>query len=124
MDPGGGGPLDRSMFFLKEYSTRLGGVETLLAKARGRLEEQSEKIEALEKAVDGLESSSRLLKNEWLDVLDRANRVMGRLTARIRKFESQNGPESDVEEVEKGPLPGGVHGTLVAMRRRRGVLSG
>jgi len=112
-------------------STRVSAVETALAKLevnvsvdRGVTQELLKRIDASEKAIEGLESSSRLLKNEWLDVLDRANRVMGRLTARIRKFESQNGPESDVEEVEKGPLPAGVHATLTEMRRRRRVLSG
>ena len=82
------------------------------------------RVEASEKAIEGLESRIRLLKNEWQDVLDRANRVMGRLNARIRKSEAQTEPEDD-DQVGPKPTPApGTHATLSEMRRRRGLLSG
>ena len=82
------------------------------------------RVEALEKAQEGQESTIRLLKNEWQDVLDRANRVMGRLNARIRKSEAQTEPESDDPVGPQGVAPPGNHATLAQMRRRRGLLSG
>ena len=95
---------------------------------RGGENKLLERIEALEKAGEGLESRIRLLKNEWEDVLDRANRVMGRLNARIRKSEAVSAPESDTEATPQAPAPPAVlgsHATLVAMRgRKRGVLPG
>ena len=91
---------------------------------RGGENKLLERIEALEKADEAQDSRIRLLKNEWEDVLDRANRVMGRLNARIRKFEATSEPESDTEPAPQGPAPVGAHGTLRDMRRRRGVLSG
>jgi len=93
---------------------------------RGGENKQSTKIEALEKAVEGLESRQRLLKVEWESVLDKVNSVMGRLNARIRKSELLSAPESDSVESPKGPAPPqavGSHRVLSEMRRRnRGVL--
>jgi len=112
-------------------STRLGAVEDLLAKVsvdlvgeRARTLVLLERVEATEKAGERLESTIKLLRNEWEDVLDRTNRVMGRLNARIRKSEAQTEPESDVQEGPKGVAPTGTHAVLSGMRRSRGVLSG
>jgi len=95
---------------------------------RGGENEQSRQIAALEKAVEGLESQLRLIKVEWESVLDKVNSVMGRLNARIRKFETPSAPESDGGDPTKGvapPLVLGSHSTLTAMRgRRSGVLPG
>ena len=95
---------------------------------RGGENKLLDRVEALEKAVEASESRIRLLKNEWEDVLDRANRVMGRLNARIRKFEGQNGPPVDDQVAPQGQAPEkpqGAHATLSAMRRRRsGLLPG
>lgn len=89
---------------------------------------QSEQIEALEKAVEALDSRLRLIKVEWESVLDKVNAVMGRLNARIRKSEAVSAPEGDTETDPQGVAPPqviGSHGTLTAMRgRRRGVLPG
>jgi len=90
---------------------------------RGRENKQLERIEALEKAQEAQDSRMRLLKNEWEDVLDRANRVMGRLNARIRKFEGQEKPPEDAEAPTEGQPPLGNHSLMQAMRRKRGVLS-
>ena len=90
---------------------------------RGGENELTERIIALEKAVEGLQSKIRLLKNEWEDVLDRANRVMGRLNARIRKSEATSATESDAEPVPHAAAPTeivGTHAQLSAMRGRRG----
>lgn len=95
---------------------------------RGGENKQSERIAALEQAVEGLDSRARLIKVEWESVLDKVNSVMGRLNARIRKFEDTSAPVSDAQGPTQAELPAGVpgsHGTLMAMRgRRRGVLSG
>jgi len=108
--------------FFKSLSTRLSAVEDLLAKvvdqAAGMIEEQSGRIEALEKAQEASDSRMRLLKNEWEDVLDRANRVMGRLNARIRKSEAQNDVVSDTDVGPQGAPPTGTHAALVARRGR------
>jgi len=95
---------------------------------RGGENKQSERLEALEKAVYGLESQLRLIKVEWESVLDKVNAVMGRLNARIRKTEAVSGPQNDEHEPPQPPAPVqvlGSHGTLTAMRgRKRGVLPG
>ncbi len=95
---------------------------------RGGENKQSERIAALERAVEGQDSQLRLIKVEWESVLDKVNSVMGRLNARIRKFEATSGPESDNEGPAHTPAPPSVlgsHSTLTAMRgRRRGVLPG
>lgn len=80
------------------------------------------------KSITTLESNERMLKLEWQDVLDRMNRVMGRLTARIRKTEASESSESDDLEVPKAPAPDtqatGTHSLLQNARSRRGLLSG
>lgn len=93
---------------------------------RGGRKKENERIDALEKAVDGLESAQRLIKTEWLDVHDRLNRVMGRLTARIRKSEALTEPESSDQPDPEGvaPPPGpvavtGSHALLSAARAKR-----
>jgi len=100
----------------------------MLGWTRGGRKQQSEQIEALEKAVEGLESRLKLLRNEWEDVFDRMNRVMGRLNARIRKSEAVAEPESDTEEVRRGIVPSqgpvGTHAQLMEMRRKHGLLPG
>lgn len=88
---------------------------------RGGENKVEERITALEKAVDALESRSRLIKVEWSSVLDKVNSVMGRLNARIRKTEALSGPESDEQDTPKGEapqiLPTGTHGRLARHRR-------
>lgn len=91
---------------------------------RGGENQQPERIDALEKAVEALERGSKVIRLEWEDVYDRLTRTMGRLNARIRKSESLESPESPEEVDPKGATPtgiqGGEHGLLVAMRARRG----
>jgi len=93
---------------------------------RGGENKLAEQITALERAVEGLESRQRIIRVEWESVLDKVNSVMGRLNARIRKFESTTAPESDDQEDPKGaasPIQGtGTHGRLAQMRGRHGLL--
>lgn len=100
----------------------------MLGWIRGGESKKSGRIAALERAVESQESQLRLIKVEWESVLDKVNSVMGRLNARIRKFEATTGPESDEQPTSQGTasLPiQGSHSTLTAMRgRRRGVLPG
>ncbi len=80
------------------------------------------RIEALEKAVEGHDSTLRLIKIEWESVLHKVNGVMGRLNARIRKSEAQETPEgADVVEATPAPAPGS-HRLLAHMRSNRGLL--
>ncbi len=81
----------------------------------------SERIRALETRLDALETHPKVLRNEWEDVLDRMNRVMGRLNARLKRA------EKDEPEDGKAPVsperPVGTHAILEAYRgRRRGLL--
>ena len=105
-------------------STRVGAVEDRLTKVeeRGGDLRLLERVEALEKADEGHDSRLRLIKTEWEDVLDRVNRVMGRLNARIRKSEAANEPESDTPTGPQGLPSPGSHTVLKAMRGRHGVL--
>ncbi len=116
--------------FLQKIRTRLEAVETLGAKLelqrtldRGGADVLLERIAALEKAYESQDSRLRLLKVEWESVLDKVNSVMGRLNARIRKFESQDPPEDPKPQEESGGYPGGSHALLSTMRGKRGVLS-
>jgi len=88
-----------------------GGEKRLLAR-----------VEALEKAVEGHESTLRLIKIEWESVLHKVNGVMGRLNARIRKNEAQE--PSEEQPVAEGPrgLVHGSHSLLTSMRGKHGVL--
>lgn len=116
---GGGGSKNSILreFFLGRYGYMWirGGRNKLL-----------ERIEALERAVEGQKSAWRLLQLEWEAVFDKLNRTMGRLNARIRKSGSTSEPESPSEDRSDTPAPPpqgvGTHGTLVEMRRNRGVL--
>jgi len=78
-------------------------------------------IDAIEKAVEGLESRLKLMRGEWEEVHDRVNRVMGRLNARIRKVGSTEAPEDDAATTPQAVPPLGhviaTHGDL--LRRRR-----
>jgi len=91
---------------------------------RGGENKHLERIEALEKALEGQNSALKVIRIEWEDVFDRMNRVMGRLNARIRKSESVQAPESDTEATPQAEMPFGpqvgTHAMLDAMRRRRG----
>jgi len=90
---------------------------------RGGRKKENERITALEQAVEGLQSSNRLLKLEWEAVFDKLNRTMGRLNARIRRDASQNEPESNAED-SPAPTPRvGTHDQLQAHRSRHGLLS-
>ena len=91
---------------------------------RGGRKKEKDAIEALEKAMQSLESSNRLMKIEWESVLHKMNQVMGRLNARIRKAEAQETPH---EAEDREPTPGprlGNHATLRQMRGRHGLLPG
>ena len=91
------------------------------SKGGGRKKE-NERIEALEKAQERLDTQGRDLKLEWEMTFDKLSRLMGRLNARIRKSEAQNGPEND-EQPEQGatplPSPSGVHARMDMHRRRQ-----
>ena len=93
---------------------------------RGGEDKRFARIVALERAVESQDSKLRLIKVEWESVLDKVNSVMGRLNARIRKFEATSSPESDEQDPVQGqvsPPAHGSHATLTAMRGRgRGVL--
>lgn len=93
---------------------------------RGGENRASGRLDAVEKAVEGLESRQKLMRGEWEEVHDRVNRVMGRLNARIRKVGASDSPESDEPEAPKGaatPRMGtGTHGRLSEMRAKYGVL--
>jgi len=90
---------------------------------RGGETKHLERIEALEKRLESLESAARLLKSEWIDTYDRLNRVMGRLNARIRKNKALEGSESDDQETPNTvapPLSGtGTHDMLAMHRAQR-----
>jgi len=89
---------------------------------RGRRKKEKDAIEALEKALERLESGQRLMKIEWESVLHKMNQVMGRLNARIRKAEAQEAPDDGAVD-ENPPAPRtGSHGTLRSMRGRHGLL--
>ncbi len=107
-------------------STRLGAVETSLAKVeiehRAMLEKLVDRIAALEKGEEGLDSRLRLIKVEWESVLDKVNAVMGRLNARIRKSEAHIEPESDTEPPPQALPSPGSHSVLAHMRSKRGLL--
>jgi hypothetical protein len=91
---------------------------------RGGENRNLERIEAIEKAIEGHNSALKVIRIEWEDVFDRMNRVMGRLNARIRKSEGAQAPESDAEATPQAEMPfgapSGTHAMLDAMRRRRG----
>lgn len=95
---------------------------------RGGRKKEDERIKALERAVESLESKNRMLKVEWESVLDKVNSVMGRLNARIRKHEALSPPENNTDVSPQPPplpSPAGNHATMSAMRgRHRGVLPG
>jgi len=119
MDPGGGGPVRATCCKTSTWGYYVGWW-------RGGRKKENERITALEKAVEAQDSRIRLLKNEWEDVLDRANRVMGRLNARIRKFTKEDASEEATETTET-PAEGlravpGSHAVLSGMRGKRGVL--
>lgn len=94
---------------------------------RGGRKQLEERIAALERAVEGLDSGRRLLTLEWESVFDKLNRTMGRLNARIRKADAVTEPESDEREpAGAAPLGDqqvtGTHGVLSEMRKRSGLL--
>ena len=96
---------------------------------RGGRKHQTERIEALEKAVEGLKSERRHLVLEWESVFDKLNRTMGRLNARIRKSDALSDPpepeQTDAQPVAPPPMQlVGTHATLSQRRIRRGLLSG
>lgn len=87
------------------------------------------RLEALEKSQERLERLPKLLQAEWEDQLDRMNRVMGRLNARIKvanQAQTDEPPPSNAEAAPEAPTPLlGTHERLQAMRRRRhGLLPG
>lgn len=88
---------------------------------RGGGKELLATVTALKTAQDSLASEIRLLKNEWEDVLDRTNRVMGRLNARIKKSEAVSEPENETQ-APQGAEVSGKHAVLAAMRGGARVL--
>ncbi len=95
---------------------------------RGGRKQLLERLDALEKAVEGHRSGLKAIRLEWEDVYDRVNRTMGRLNARIRKSEAVSSPESNAEETTQpvAPPPGriGTHAVLREMRAKHGLLPG
>jgi len=92
---------------------------------RGGRKQDKERFAALEKAVEGLNRDSKVIRLEWEDVYDRVTRTMGRLNARIRKAEQVAEPEGALEtETVPAPLEvpvaTGTHAQLVQARSRRG----
>ena len=89
---------------------------------RGGRKKELERLEALERAQEGLDSRLRLIKIEWESVLHKVNGVMGRLNARIRKNEAQEEPEGPGPEIHQTPPAAGSHAVLAHMRSKRGLL--
>jgi len=78
-------------------------------------------IEAIRKAQERLERVPKQLQLEWEDTLDRINRVVGRLNARIRTTQKAEDEETPKEEAQ---VPSrGDHDLLSSFRRKRGILS-
>lgn len=94
---------------------------------RGGRKEDLGKITDLERAVDGLASTVRLLKTEWEDTLNRLNRIASRLNARDRREKGKQDHEDASGdpngEAPRAQHPLGTHAQLNQMRRGRGVLS-
>lgn len=92
----------------------------------GGRKKEKERITALEQALEALKTGNKLIRTEWEDTLDRMNRIMGRLNARIRRSESkEEAPESDAglsAELEGGLHKTGTHAVLAEMRSRSGIL--
>lgn len=112
------------MFFRRgnPYEERLEALklfaENRLDAVRDELRSVSSKIEALESRLDGLETAPKLLRTEWEDTLDRLNRIMGRLNARLKRAESDEQPPQGTTPAPDPML--GHHGLLERARRRRG----
>lgn len=92
----------------------------MLGWTAGGRKKENERIEALERAQERIESSIRLLKTEWIDTYERMNKVMGRLNARIRKAADEVPAEEHPAQEPTGPGPVGTHALLTAARARRG----
>lgn len=93
------------------------------SQTRARLEKLEDDFLALRLAHEALERQPKLLRNEWEDTLDRMNRVMGRLTARI-KAAATSDPTGDEVPPADGlppppPQPTGHHERMQLKRARR-----
>lgn len=101
---------------------------TWLREGRGGRKQQFERITALEQAMDAHTTTLKVVRTEWEDYLDRMNKVMGRLNARIRRSGGEKTDEDRPEETtepQEGARGGtGTHGVLQRMRARGNVLSG
>jgi len=93
---------------------------------RGGRKQDTERIAAIEKRLEGLDSGFKTIRVEWEDVYDRLMKVMGRLNARIRKSEAGTAPESDDHVDGQAPAPPaglvaltGSHSLLAAARANR-----
>lgn len=82
-------------------------------------------LKGLSDRLDSVERQPKLLQMEWESTLDKMNRVMGRLNARIRKADElgidDKPPDRPQEEVPPETLPG-AHRTLRMARARHGLL--
>jgi len=91
----------------------------------GGRKKEKERIDALEKRLERLESGFRTIRMEWEDVYDRLMKVMGRLNARIRKSEGVEAPQGDTQPTSDGLAPPfavtGSHAVLTAARASRKV---
>lgn len=89
---------------------------------RARLDKLQADFEAFKIALEALERQPKLLRNEWEDTLDRINRVMGRLNARIKAAsapENEQLPEGDTQSSPPAQRQTGTHDRLRAFRARR-----
>ena len=92
------------------------------SKTAARLTSIEGDLDGFRKALETLERQPKLLKIEWEDTLDRINRVMGRLNARIKVAATQN-EELPAGNSELTPpakaTPSGIHARLQVMRARK-----
>lgn len=95
-------------------------------RTRGVLKEQSERIRALEEALEGVRTPMKAMRLEWEDTFNRLEKTMGRLNASARKLKqreaTQEAETAEIEGAAPGAPPRGVHATLTDMRRRTHVL--
>ncbi len=85
---------------------------------RSKRSEVKDDLETLRRRLDEAESAIRLLKTEWLDTLDRIERIAGRLAKRA------------VRDAPRDEAPDGAHTPVqgvfdpLAIRRRGGSFPG
>lgn len=76
--------------------------------------EEEDRLATLARRLDDAESQVRMLKTEWLDTLDKLERLTGRLAKRAQR--DAPAPVNGAEEPHQAPMP-----DVVALRRSRMV---